>query len=350
MAAQQYLIIGQGLAGTILSHELDNRDIAYKVVDNGHKTAATKAAAGIINPVTGRRYVKSWMIDDLLPVSKSIYAELERKLDSTLVKSVSILRALSTNHEENSWHEATSRPGYAPYILDSDLGLYNDIVYKRQAYGEIAQGMQVQVSHMIKLYGQYLKSSDKLIIEDFDSIAYNYDAETYSYKGDNYEALIFCDGYRSIYHPLFKDLPFQPAKGEAFTVRIEKDLPAKLLRDKIFIAPQNNHEFWTGGGYTKGDYTVTPTEDFRKEWTADLEDLVKVPYTITDHRAGVRPSVRGRKPLIGQHHKYPRVYLFNGLGTKGTSLAPYWAKRFVELLIDRKPISAEVDLNRFVTN
>ena len=67
------LIVGQGIAGTVLSYKLSQRNISHKVLDNNHQSAATHAAAGLINPITGRNYVKSWMIDDLLPEACLLY-------------------------------------------------------------------------------------------------------------------------------------------------------------------------------------------------------------------------------------------------------------------------------------
>ena len=350
MEKQRFLIVGQGLAGSIVSQKLFARNIAHTVVDDNHKSAATKAAAGIINPITGRRYVKSWMIDKLLPVAKSTYKDFEKLLSYNFLSEQNILRSLSTNQEENTWHEAVSRPGYEDYVVKANWNNYKALVQERQSYGEITEAMQVNVRELISAYRVFLKRHGLLVESSFDAAGYDYDAQLYEYKGQSYSGLIFCDGYKSSLHPLFQNLPFQPAKGESFIVSTKQTLPIKILRDKIFLAPMNENEFWTGGGYQWNGLTELPTATFATEWTAKLDDLLKVPYTIIEHRAGIRPSVKGRRPLIGQHKKYKRVYLFNGMGTKGTSLAPYWAERFMDLLLHKQEISPEVDLNRFVTN
>ncbi|HXB33647.1 MAG TPA: FAD-dependent oxidoreductase, partial [Puia sp.] len=61
------LIIGQGICGTFLSRELDRAGLSYLVIDEKRPDSASLAAAGLVNPVTGRRFVKTWMIDELLP-------------------------------------------------------------------------------------------------------------------------------------------------------------------------------------------------------------------------------------------------------------------------------------------
>jgi len=350
MEKQRFLIVGQGLAGSIVSQKLFARNIDHTVVDDNHKYAATKAAAGIINPITGRRYVKSWMIDELLPVARSTYHEFEKLLACNLLSELNILRSLANNQEENAWHEAVSRPGYGDYVVMANWDNYKALVQERQSYGEIAEAMQVNVKELISAYRAFLKSQNLLVEAAFDSVGYDYDALVYKYNGENYSGIVFCDGYKSSIHPLFRDLPFQPAKGESFIIQTEQKVPNKILRDKIFLAPQNENEFWTGGGYQWKGLTELPTSNWKEEWQAKVDELLKVPYTIMEHNAGIRPSVKGRRPLLGQHFKYSRVYLFNGMGTKGTSLAPYWAERFLDLLLNKQAISEEVDLNRFVTN
>jgi len=342
----KYLIIGQGLAGTILSYKLTQRGIPHKVLDNHHKSAATLGAAGIINPVTGRRYVKSWMIDELLPAALSTYAELGKLLDIDLLKESPIVRTFDDQSQANHWNESTSRPGYAPYVAEAE-NPYAAYTQKPFAYGIIKQACQVDVALMITAYREYLLNKELLIIGGLDHQDLSYDAENYNVAGDKFDHIIFCEGYKVIDNPLFEELPFQPARGESLIVETEVELPGAMLRDKIFVAPTGKHSFWTGGGYQWEDFEAGPSAAFMEQWVDKLEQVWTADYTITDHRCGVRPSVKGRRPLIGRHSEYPKLLLFNGLGTKGTSLAPYWAEHFIDHLEQGSALSSEVDLKRF---
>lgn len=347
MAQDHVLIIGQGLAGTMLSFELTQRNITHKVIDNNHESAATLAAAGIINPITGRRYVKSWMIDDLLPVAKNTYRSLETLLGVTLMTSHNILRSFDSIAEENRWMESTSRPGYEDYVVTPNLAGYAPLLRRPKSYGEITQALKVDVSLLIKTYRKYLIERNQLIIGqiDFDSIRGQSD---YILDNETFSKLIDCTGFKSAKDSPFSYLPFQPAKGESLEVRIEEVLPTdKLLRDKIFIAPNDSNTFWTGGGYEWDAEDSSPTLEFAQLWKQKLEDLLSVPYEVRSHLAGIRPSVKGRRPLLGQHPLHKILFLFNGLGTKGTSLAPYWSKKMVDFLIKHEALSSEVDLSRF---
>ena len=344
-----YLIIGQGLAGTILSHELLTRNIPHKVMDDNHSSCATQAAAGIINPITGRRYVKSWMIDELLPAALKRYQALENLLGIALVKKTRIIRTLDDQSQVNAWNDATSRPGYQNYVAEGD-NAYTGWMQSRRDYGIITGALQVDVGQLIQHYQQYLAEHDMLVPKRFDQSAYVYEAATYEVHGITYDKLIFCNGYKAATHPHFSALPFQPAKGESLTIKVDDNLPEEILRAKIFVAPTGLNEFWTGGGYEWDQLEDGPTEYFKTKWLGDLTTLFKGDrrLSILSHKAGVRPSVKGRRPLLGVHPHYPRLALFNGMGTKGTSLAPYWSTRLIDHLEKGAALDPEVDLRRFL--
>jgi glycine/D-amino acid oxidase-like deaminating enzyme len=59
--------MAQGISGTMLSWFLHKAGKSFIVIDEGNSNTASKVAAGIINPVTGRRFVYTWMIDELMP-------------------------------------------------------------------------------------------------------------------------------------------------------------------------------------------------------------------------------------------------------------------------------------------
>ncbi len=342
------LIIGQGIAGTILSYKLSEKNISHKVLDNGHKYAATHAAAGLINPITGRNYVKSWMIDDLLPVAKSTYRELSEKLNHNYVREANILRAMHTPAQENKWFSSVGKPGYSDYVVETpNDNEYKGIVQQASYYGEITQSIQVDISQLVTDYKAYLIDQNLYIEGSFDASALTVTDNNVVYANEAYDYIIFCEGYKGMENPLFPDLPFQLAKGQAFTINFDGPAPNQILRDEIFIAPMDEKNIWTGGTYQWDFEDDSPTAAFAAEWNDKLKKLLKVNYTVTNHKAGVRPAVKGRKPLIGPSPISNLLYMFNGMGTKGTSLIPYFAEHLIQHLITGMPLHSEVALNRF---
>src|SRR5215472_6599661 len=84
MQAVDYLIVGQGLAGSVFAALLLQRGRSFVVVDDGHRTAASKAAGGIINPITGKRLNRPGLIGELLHEAFSTYPVIERLLGAPL--------------------------------------------------------------------------------------------------------------------------------------------------------------------------------------------------------------------------------------------------------------------------
>ncbi|MBT8189703.1 MAG: FAD-dependent oxidoreductase [Bacteroidia bacterium] len=344
---QQILIVGQGLAGTLLSYQFLTHNIEHKVVDNHHANSSTLAAAGLVNPITGRRYVKSWMIDELLDFAKPIYRGLERLLDIKLVTHLEVIRSLQNVSQENLWNTATSRPGYNEYASDNDsAGSYTGFVNQRFAYRRIKQALQVNVSELIKAYRLFLQEKDMLIDDDFN-FSFKPEMNEFSLYNTRFSHIVFCEGYKAVENPFFNYLPFQPSKGESFELEIHGLIPMEILRDEIFLVPMGENRIWSGGGYAWKYDDDFPSEKFSAEWTKKLDDLLMAEYRINTHRAGVRPSVKGRRPLLGKHPLYERLIIFNGLGTKGTSLGPYFANHLYEYLFEDGQLLNEVNIQRF---
>lgn len=344
------LIVGQGIAGTIVSFKLLQQGISHKVLDNGHKHAATKAAAGIVNPITGRNYVKSWMIDDLLPAAKTTYQDISKILSFDYINETPILRALHTPAQENKWFSAISKPGYVDYIVDNTTpsGAYKNIAQAANHYGIINQSFQVAIGKLITDYKNYLADRNIYIQSSFVYELLSVHDNHVEYNNQQYDYIIFCEGYKGMKNPFFANLPFQPAKGESFILEIEESVPDAILRDEIFLAPIRGQSIWSGGSYGWEFEDDKPTDSFSIKWKEKLDKLLLVNYSIIEHRAGVRPAVKGRKPLIGTSPQSNKLLMFNGMGTKATSLVPYWADHLLEHLTVGTPLNDQVNLARFL--
>jgi glycine/D-amino acid oxidase-like deaminating enzyme len=167
------------------------------------------------------------------------------------------------------------------------------------------------------------------------------------YKNINAEKIIFCDGIESYNNPYFKNLPFAPNKGEALIIEI-KDFPSiNIFKRGINLVPMKDNLFWVGSSYEWNFENDQPTELFRKKTELLLKEWMKSDFKIHDHIASVRPATLERKPFAGFHPLQKNVGIFNGMGTKGCSLAPYFANQFAQHIIDNSPLLPEVDIARF---
>ncbi|NJL76492.1 MAG: FAD-binding oxidoreductase [Saprospiraceae bacterium] len=159
MQSIDYLIVGQGVAGTLMAHFLLEAQQSVVVIDNAHPHGATKAAAGIINPITGRRYVKSWRVEELIPFAASTYQQIEQKLGIQIFYPYAILRALFNEREENDWWRRSTELGYEKYILEqAHLGNYQQHTLPAFGYGELRHAAQVQIGKLANAYRNFFWS------------------------------------------------------------------------------------------------------------------------------------------------------------------------------------------------
>lgn len=345
---RDFIIVGQGLAGTLVSFMLERAGKDCLVIDAGIEQAASSVAAGIINPVTGRRYVKSWRIDTLLPFARRTYREMEALLGTSFASDYRIIRSIGSVKEENDWLARSADPAYEKYLLDeADTAVFRDKIEPAFAYGELEGGMRVDIAGLTSHYRSYLADAGKLLPNSFDHSLLQIEGSGMRYGQIQARGVIFCEGYRGKFNPWFNYLPFHGDKGEVLIVRIPGADFNKLLKQNIFIVPLGADLYWVGTTYFRSYETVEATSEGKTWLLTRLTEILRLPFELVDHRAAVRPTVKDRRPMLGAHPNIPGLWLFNGLGTKGTSLGPYWADHLLCHILEGQQLDPEVNINRF---
>ncbi len=344
------LIIGQGLAGSLLAWELIERGERVLVVDDGHQSAASTAAAGLLNPVTGQRLVKTSGVDDCLPLARERYRQLERVLGRTLLVEKPMWRLFRSNQEQEAWERRHIDPGYAAYLGEHLLAavLQPPFVAPLGGFEQTQTGyldtnaLLEGVRDHLLVSGHYCR---QVLMWDDITVAEN----GIQFDGIDCQRAIFCEGYKARQNPWFDWLPFQPAKGEILTVEIDEPLPDAIINAGKWLMPRGGCTYRLGATYEREQLDEMATEAGRHELLASLPQLLKpLPaHRVTEHRAGVRPNTLDKQPFIGLHPDFPQLGIFNGFGSKGALLIPCHAKRFVDALHGGEELSREVDIERY---
>lgn len=346
-----YIIVGQGIGGTLLAWNLEKRGKSYIVIDNNHDQAASKIAAGVINPITGRKYVKSWRIEKLLPVAKETYIEISDFISNKIFHEKLIYRGLYSIKDENTWEARKSDPIAGQYIVENpSIEEFERKIEGVQSYGVLQRGMQVQLGQIIDDFKSYLLKENLLVQEKLEYADIELKNGAVHYHEIEANKMIFAEGYQAQYNPYFNYLPFEPAKGDVLIIKIQGRPFDNILRHKVFIAPIDEEHYWVGSGYRWKFDDDSPDEEKGRELKEKLDKILKVPYEIVKHIAGIRPCVKGRRPFLGVHSEHPELVIFNGLGTKGASLGPYWANHLLAHLEDGLEIDPEVQISDFVVH
>ncbi|NUQ22651.1 MAG: FAD-binding oxidoreductase [Saprospiraceae bacterium] len=368
------LIVGQGLAGTLLAYFLMEAGQTVCVIDDDYPRAASRVAAGVINPVTGRSFVKSWRVDELIPFARQTYLQLESLLGLPLYHERNILRALSHQGDENDWLGRSADPAYLDYIIDpADVSAYFGKINPAFSYGELQHASQVDIGKLCTAFRSFLinKNSFKKETFDYNKLEISISAEmqnfaslqmfppslppspSLSYQGITADRLVFCEGAKAPRNPYFNYLPFIGDKGEVLIVKIPGAHFPKMLKQGVFVIPFGKPEeelYWIGTTYERNFENDEPSPHSKATLNDQLSEVLTLPFEVVDHLAAIRPTVKDRRPFLGFHPQFEQLAIFNGLGTKGTSLAPFWAKHLADRLVHGSPLDRQVDIARFLTH
>ena len=345
--SRPYLIVGQGITGTCLSFLMTQRGIDHVVMDTTTKKAASSVAAGLINPLTGRHFVKSWMIEQLIPKARQIYAEMELILDISLFQNHTIHLLFQNNKSLNDWHMRTTSYDVGPYagLVDEGndfLSMYPQTI----AHTEILGGAKINLKQLIFAYRSYLEQRNQFINQ---ALEYDQITDSSGNIDQKWEGVIFCEGAHAVRNPFFNYLPFWPTKGEVLLVKIPNYPNTNdIVKCGVFIIPTDIHDvFWIGSTYDKKFEHDLPEKEKGLLLHDRLEQVIGCSFTILDHQAAIRPTVKDRKPFLGQHPTIKSLYILNGMGAKASSLAPYFADHFCQFLFDGQPLMKLVDISRY---
>jgi glycine/D-amino acid oxidase-like deaminating enzyme len=343
MRKVDYLIIGQGIAGTMLSWFLLQEGKEVIVIDDAKPNSASRVAAGIINPVSGRRFEPAWMYDTIYPYAKATYLQLSALLQVPVFTTRQIWSVFPSAQLQTAFLQKTTNSVYTQVPSSLRYETFLD-----QPFGAaIIEGATVNLGSLLPAYRNYLQSLLALLPEHFELTKLEVSEQGVKYGNLQADKIIFCDGVATTRNPYFERLKFLPNKGEVLLVEIPGLETQDIIKKSITLVPQDNGLFWAGSSFVWDYPDDQPTAAQREALEKSLNQLLKVPYAVKGQLAAVRPSGNDRRPIIGFHPAHPAIGIFNGLGTKGCSLAPYMANHFKDVLAKKADLMPEVDLIRY---
>lgn len=343
-----YIIIGQGISGTWLSYYLLKKNKTVIVIDKNDDESASNVAGGLINPVTGRRVVTTWMADELLPfiykeykaIGDVLSTEIIRQKNITVFPSAPDLQEAFDKRmqEENSYIKAAT--------IDKDL-LRQSFNFPFNAF-EISPCYIVNMRLLLSNWQQYLQSKNVLLNEFFNETQVEFKDDLVQYKNISAKKIIYADGIQSANSKYWRNLPFVQNKGQALLIEID-DLNDHYIYKfgHLTLVPFEKNNWWVGSSNELSFTTNEPTEDFRNKTMASLKSILKKDFIVKEHWSSLRPATVERRPFVGLHPLYNQLAILNGMGSKGCSLAPWFAKQLADNLVDEKPLDVLADVQRF---
>ncbi|RYU80797.1 NAD(P)/FAD-dependent oxidoreductase [Hymenobacter persicinus] len=349
MTTYDYLIVGHGIAGATLAYELRRRGRRVLVLDAPNPHSASNVAAGLMNPVAGKRFALAWRADELLPAARAFYRELEERFQQQFLFEAPILKLFSSVAEQNTMLARSADHPWQHYVEEINpreappAGV-------RQDFGGVwvRGGGYVAVKEVLAALAAEGRQNGWLRHETFDPRQLVVSPAGVTYAGDvGASRVVFCEGSAAVQNPYFKWLPITPNQGEVLEVQCNGLSEAQVLNKGAYVVPLGEGRFKVGATYRWPPFAAGTTEEARTELSQRLAALTDLPFTVTGQWAGVRPAVRDRKPLLGTHPELPAVSVCNGFGSTGVMLAPRLAAHLADALEGTAELWPEVNILRY---
>ena len=329
--------MGFGLAGCAYALQLKRHQKSF-VIFNDNTASASSMAAGIINTVVLKRYTRVWKAATFLEYAQAFYQHFEKEYKVNVFAPATIKRFFSSIGEQNQWSEASGKEWLKSYLKPEIHMTTTPNIYNPNGYGEVKNGFRLDIQKMQRSFKQSL-DKECFFETSFDYAALKIEENNVMYKDIKAVNVVFCEGFGLTQNPFFNYLPLVGNKGEILIIKApdlkEQDV---LKAGGIFIAPLKKDFFWVGATFNWDDKTMTTTAKGRTWLEDQLNTLIKMPYEVIKHLAGMRPTVVDRRPLLGQHPVHKSLYVFNGLGTRGALMAPLLSEELFHFITAKKTL------------
>ena len=327
-----YLIIGQGIAGSAFAWNLYLNDKSFLIIDSKEKNTASEAALGIYNPITGRRNSLTWNADKLFDTTEDFYLKIGNILGKKIISKKNIYRPFKSNRDLNDWNIRAENTKFKKYIKKIDN---KGILTSKSGYLDVLKYL-TESRKYFKSHNRYIEkkvNSKNIMIEDRRIVI-----------GDiNAKYVVMCIGINQNNLNLFSNLPLRPVSGNSILAEVNFN-STHIVNNKISVINTSQNKVHAGSTYHNG-FENMGTEKIEKQ----LKEIVQKKYKIKEYKFGVRPATRDRRPFVGRHSNIDNLYILNGLGSKGVSQSPYCSKELFNYIEFNKNLDQEINIERIKT-
>lgn len=342
-------IVGQGLAGSLLAWELLHLGAKIRILDSRLEHAAYPVAAGILNPITGKRIVKSWKADQLIPEARAAYRTLGKAFGKTFFEEKPILRLFKDAEEEKLWEEKKQDPEYQRWLGERfPPGHFGKHIQDAQGSFSILGGGWLAVKELVETLHDYLEKRGCLLREalHYGDISLKENPDRIHWKDFQAKRIVFCEGFRGAENPWFRWLDYRLSKGEVLDVETTNQFPDYILNKGKWILPTGLGTARVGATYSWDSMESGPSLTGMAELVREIQEINPGNFPVHAHRSGIRPGTNDSKPYVGWHPLEPRLAILNGFGSKGSLYGPATARELAAHLVHGKPISPEWNIER----
>ncbi|TYA57944.1 NAD(P)/FAD-dependent oxidoreductase [Formosa maritima] len=341
-----YIIVGCGLAGIAFCEHLIASNKSFVVFDNQSQQSSV-VAGGLYNPVVLKRFTSVWKSKEQLEIALPMYQSIEEKLQIKVDYKIPVYRRFTSLEEQNNWFAASDNQLLSAHLSSKIIKNTNEYITADFGFGEVLHTGRIDTNTLISSYKKYLIDNNQLIEEAFNYTDLKFLNTGISYQTISAKQIVFAEGYGLIRNPFFNYLPLKESKGELLTIHAPDLNIDYVLKSSVFILPLGNDLYHIGATYNWTDKTNNITQEGREELLNKLKTFLTCNFEIVDQVAGIRPTIKDRRPLVGKHPDRNNMYILNGLGTRGVMIGPYVAKQLFDHIENNSELDPEIQINRF---
>lgn len=340
--SEKTLIVGAGLAGTLMAWELIKRNKEVELWDN-QSQSASRVAAGMFNPVSFKRLVEVWDAEENMNFLHSTYTELEEFLGIKVLNYKPILRVfpheqykilwqkrLNDNHPVSKWLSEVKTPNDAPRDVIADSG-----------FGLIEKAGWVNLPLLLDSMKAYLSKKGK-----FKDASWSHGDEV------NFDRIIDCRGVGCTEDLAQFNLQIKSDHGEVLTVSSPSGAPElnDMCVNRVkWLLPRGDGSYRLGATYAWDREVSEPSPEGLHELTSAIRPVL-TPSAFNSlqvdlHESGFRPASKDRRPYAGA--LVNSIYTLSGLGTRGVLIGPRTAHQLANHIFEGKQLPSEVNTNRY---
>jgi len=340
----EYLIIGQGIAGTLISYTLWKQGKSFLVIDNENGAARASVVAGaIINPVNVNRWTAAPQVGSIVQTALHTYKNFEETLGCSLIEETGML----VFHEDAAQRHLFARQHlrsqtYLAEPAEVEIQIANRFFNDDFGLAKVHPLWKVDAAKLLLAWADFLQHRGWLLQERFEIERCIHTPESIFYNNIHAKKIIFCEGASGTLNPFFEQLPFTKNRGEALLLSIPALPPEYIYHRGIRLVPTAEGLFWCGSNYQWSYDDLLPDQNWRNQTEIKLRQWLNIPFRVVDHLVAERPTTEGQVFLAGVHPHMPSAVIFNGLGTKGFSYGPVLANALCSKLNagDDAPLAA----------
>ncbi|WP_310992831.1 NAD(P)/FAD-dependent oxidoreductase [Aequorivita marina] len=340
-----YIVVGLGIAGVSFCEQLKKHNKSFIVVDNNEEGSTAKSG-GVFNPTVLKRFTAAWNASAFYPAARSFYKEVSEKISCNIFRETPILRILKSVAEQNNWSVATDKKELQQFLASEFIKNTNPAIDAPYGFGAVLGTGQIDAHRLLAGYRDYLASENLLLSENFEYHLLQEKNNAVVYKDISAAKIIFSEGAKAVQNPFFPKHAITGNKGEYIVIKAPELKMDNLLKGPVYVIPLGNDTYKVGATYSRDDYSLNPTQEAKEQILTKLRTITQSSFQVVAHTAGVRPTTRDHRPLLGAWEESSNIVFFNGLGSRGFLMAPLLAEILYRHVTENVSLSKEMDIKR----